>query len=91
MRGQRWDTQLCAAGSSLARGILSRVRYAYGLLLSPDEFTDEQDYYLDKTKHHDDLLHDYGSGVFGKVTRPLRCGATAVRRMRRRAVVLISR
>jgi hypothetical protein len=39
---------------------LSRVRYFTGQLLSPDDFEDEQAYFLGKHRRHNRLLHGEG-------------------------------
>ena len=38
-----------------------RVRYHFGMLLSASDFTDEQTYFIEKTKRHNRLFH--GSGI----------------------------
>ena len=45
-------------------GPLKRVRYSFGQVLSIDDFTDEQEYFLEKHRRHNRILHGAGV-VFG--------------------------
>jgi hypothetical protein len=45
----------------MSGGALKRVRYSYGQVLSVDDFTAEQEYFLEKHRRHNRNLH--GAGV----------------------------